>query len=203
MTMTKRTVGLISIALVAIIGLGTMVTIPVVSAETRRPAAKQTVTAKQTLAPADQAKLQALKALYKQIGDTAKLIRDKIKAAKTAGKDLSAFAADLKTAGKYAVHRAASHGIMLTEAERSTLEAMQTSIHTLEQQFRALRKAKAPQAVLDSIKAQTKAAVAARTTYLKTIHAAALAQYSNRLDILIADANMKLAFLQGLLTRLP
>jgi hypothetical protein len=195
--MTRRTVGLISIVLVLVVGIGTLVIVPAVYAGTR------TITAKRTLAPADEAKLQALKVLYKQIGDTAKAIRDKVKAAKAAGKDLTAFTADLKTAQKYATHRAVSRGIMLTEAERAALEAMQTSIRTLEQQLKTQRKAKAPQATLDALKSQIKAVIAARTAYLKTIHTAALAQYSSRLDTLIADANMKFVFLQGLLTRLP
>lgn len=201
--MTRRTIGLISIVLILIIGLGTLVTAPAVYAETRRPTAKQTVAAKQTLTPADEAKLQALKALYRQIRGTAKTIRDKVKVARAAGLDLTAFSADLKTALKYATHRTVSRGIMLTEAERATLEAMQKSIHTLEQRLKTQRKAKAPQATLDAIKAQIKATIAARTAYLRITHTAALAQYSSRLDTLIADANMKLTFLQGLLVRLP
>ncbi len=201
--MTRRTIGLISMVLILIIGLGALVTAPAVFAETRMPAAKQSVVAKQTLTPADEAKLQTLKALYKQIGDTAKTIRDKVKAARAAGLDLTTFSADLKTALKYATHRTVSRGIMLTEAERATLEAMQKSIRTLEQQLKTQRKAKAPQATLDAVKAQIKATIAARTAYLKTTHTAALAQYSSRLDTLIADANMKLTFLQGLLVRLP
>jgi hypothetical protein len=201
--MTRRTIGLISIVLVLVVGIGALVTVPAVRAGTRTVTAKQIVTPKRTLTPADEAKLQALKALYKQIGDTAKAIRDKVKADKAAGKDLTAFTADLKTAQKYATHRAVSRRIMLTEAERATLEAMQTSIRTLEQQLKTQRKAKAPQATLDALKAQIKATIAARTAYLKTIHTAALTQYSSRLDTLIVDANMKLAFLQGLLARLP
>ena len=195
--MTRRTLGLISITLVLIIALGASIAVPAVSAGTKGFAAKRTLT------PADQQKLQTLKALYKTIGDTARLIRDKVRAAKAAGKDLTAFAADLKTAQKYATHRAASHGIMLTEAERTTLETMQTTIRSLEQTLKTQRKAKAPQAVLDTLKGQIKAAITARTAYLKTIHTAALTQYSARLDILIADANMKLAFLTNLLSRLP
>jgi hypothetical protein len=192
-----------SIALAVVVGIGALVTVPAAYAGTKTVTAKQSVTANRTLTPADEAKLQALKALYKQIGDTAKAIRDKVKAAKAADKDLTAFTADLKTAQKYATHRAVSRGIMLTEAERATLEAMQTSIRTLEQQLKTQRKAKAPKATLDALKVQIKASIAARTAYLKTIHTTALAQYSSRLDTLIADANMKLAFLRGLLARLP
>jgi len=149
--------------------------------------------------------LKALKALYKQIGDTAKLIRDKVKAAKAAGKDLTGLTADLKTAQKYATHRAVSHGIMLTEVERAILETMQTSIHKLEQDLKTLRKVKTPKATkatLDLFRAHIKTAIAERTAYLKTIHTAALTQYSSRLVTLIADATMKLTFLQTLLGKL-
>jgi ribosome recycling factor len=92
---------------------------------------------------------------------------------------------------------------MLTEAERTALAAMQTSIRTFEQQLKTQRKAKAPQATLDAIKVQIKAAVTARTAYLKSIRTAALTDYSSRLVTLIANANVKLTLLQGLLARLP
>jgi hypothetical protein len=206
--MTRRIIGLISIVLVLVVGIGALVTVPAVRAETKTVVARQSVTvkrsvtAKRTLTTADKANLQALKALYKTIGDTAKLIRDKVKADKAAGKDLAVFAADLKTAQKYATHRAVSRGIMLTEAERTALAAMQTSIRTFEQQLKTQRKAKALQTILDATKAQIKAAIAVRTAYLKTIHTAALTDYSSRLLTLIADANMKLTFLKTLLGNL-
>jgi len=215
--MTRRTIGLISIALAVVVGIGTLVAVPAVYAETKTVtakhpavcvetktvAAKRLVTAKRTLTPADEANLQALKALYKQIRDTAKLIRDKVKAAKAAHTDLTTFAADLKTAKMYATHRAVSHGIMLTEAERTALAAMQTSIRTSEQLLKTQRKAKAPQATLDAIKVPIKAAVTARTAYLKSIRTAALTDYSSRLVTLIADAKVKFASLQTLLNALP
>jgi hypothetical protein len=201
--MTRRTIGLISIALAVVVGIGALVAVPAVYAETKTVTARQSVTVKRTLTSADEANLKTLKALYKEIGDTAKLIRNKVKAAKAAHTDLTTFAADLKTARMYATHRAVSHGIMLTEAERVELKAKQTSIRTLEKLLKTQRKAKASKETLDALKVQIKAAIAARTAYLKTIHTAALAQYSSRLDTLIADANMKLAFLQGLLARLP
>jgi len=207
--MTRRTIGLISIILAVVVGMGALMTVPAVYAETKTVAPGQSVTAKRPviakriLTPTDKANLLALKALYKQIGDTAKLIRDKVKADKAAGKDLTTFTADLKTALKDATHRAVSRGIMLTEAERTALAAMQTSIRTFEQQLKTQRKAKAPQATLDAIKVQIKAAVTARTAYLKSIRTAALTDYSSRLVTLIADANVKLTFLQGFLVRLP
>jgi hypothetical protein len=203
--MTRRTIGLISIVLAVVVGFGALLTVPAVYAETKTVAAKQSVSAKRTLTPIDEANLQALKASYKQIRDTAKLIRDKVKAAKAAGKVLTGLTDALKTAQKYATHRAVSRGIMvsrrimLTEAERAMLETMQTSIRTLEQQLKTQRKAKA---TLDALKAQIKTAIAARTAYLKTIHTAWLTQYSSRLVTLRADADMKLAFLQALLKTL-
>jgi cell fate (sporulation/competence/biofilm development) regulator YlbF (YheA/YmcA/DUF963 family) len=206
--MTRRTIGLISIILAIVVGIGALMTVPAVYAETKTVVARQSVTAKRlvtakrTLTPADKENLQTLKALYKQIGDIAKLIRDKVKADKAAGKDLTAFTTDLRTALKDATHRAVSRGIMLTEAERTALATMQTSIRTLEKLLKTQRKAKALQATLDTLKVQIKTAIAARTAYLKTIHTAALTQYSSRLVTLIADANVKLTFLQGLLTKL-
>lgn len=80
---------------------------------------------------------------------------------------------------------------------------MQTALRTLEQQLKVQRKAKAAKATLEAIKVQIKTALTARNAYLKTLHAAALADYSNRLVTQIADANAKLTFLQDLLARLP
>lgn len=213
--MTRRIIGLISIVLVLVVGIGALVTVPAVRAETKTVLARQSVTvkrsvtAKRTLTTADKANLQMLKALYKQIADTAKLIRDKVKADKAAGKDLTAFTATLKTVLNDATHTAVSRGIMfprgimLTEAERTALAAMQTSIRTFEQQLKTQRKAKAPQTTLDAIKVQIKAAVTARTAYLKSIRTAALTDYSSRLVTLIANAKVKLASLHALLNALP
>lgn len=201
--MNRTTTKILGLLLAIVVTAGTSAAIPAAYAGTKKVSAEQVVIAEKALSPADQAKLVTLKTLYKQIAEAAKAVRAKVKAARAAGKDLTAFAADLKTAQKDATHKAVSRGVMLTEAERAQLVAMQASLRTLEQQLKAQRKAKATQAVLDAVKTQIKAATAARTAYLKTIHAAALAQYSARLDTLIANANAKLAFLQGLLARLP
>ncbi|MGB9666669.1 MAG: hypothetical protein ACPL2N_05110 [Candidatus Cryosericum sp.] len=205
--MTRRSIGLTSIILVILLGFGALVAVPAVYAGTGKPApkteAKQVAASRQALSPADQAKLDVLKGLYKQIAETAKAIREKVKAAKAAGKDLAPFIADLKTAQKDATHRLVSRGLMLTQAERTQLETMQSSVRALEQQLKTQRKAKADKAVLDAIKAQIKTAVTARNAFLKTVRTAALAQYSARLDTLIAEAGAKLAFMQALLIRLP
>jgi hypothetical protein len=165
------------------------------------------------------AKLATLKSLYKQIADVEKKIRQKVAADKAAKIDLTAFAADLKTAAKYAAHREVSHGVMLTEAESTKLASMQASIRSLQQELKTEeckdkgndhkdkgndhKDKAADKTVIDNIKAQIKAAIAARTAYLKSVHTLARTQYSARLDTLIADAQMKLAFVQGLLARLP
>lgn len=229
--MKRMNLGLISIVLVLALGLGTLLTVPAVFAETkmggegktvatphttprvvpaakavvlkRLATAKQPATAKRIFTAVDKANLLILKDLYKQIGATAKLIRDKVKTAKKAGTDLTAFTADLKLAQEARTPRNVSHGIMLTEVERTTLVTMQTATRTLEQQFKTQKQVAAPQATLDAIKVQIKAANTARTAYLKTVHSAAKTDYSSRLVTLIADANAKLAFLQGLLARLP
>ena len=79
---------------------------------------------------------------------------------------------------------------------------IQTAIRTLEQQFKTQQKAKVDPTILAGIKVRLKAAITARTAELKTIHTTALTDYSNRLVTLLADANVKLAFLQGLLGEL-
>src|SRR5664279_4788174 len=93
--MTRRTIGLISIILAVVVGMGALMTVPAVRAETKTVAPAQSVTAKRPaiakriLTPPNKANLLTLKALYKQIRDTAKLIRDKVKADKAASKDLT------------------------------------------------------------------------------------------------------------------
>src|SRR5450756_2690556 len=63
--MTRRTIGLISIILAIVVGIGALMTVPAVYAETKTVVARQSVTAKRTLTPADKANLRTLKALYK------------------------------------------------------------------------------------------------------------------------------------------
>lgn len=205
--MNRHNIGLISILLVLMLGLGALVAVPAAYAGTGKAAPQkqgQTVAApRQALSPADRAKLDTLKGLYKQIAETAKAIREKVKAARAAGKDLTSFVTVLKTAQQDATHRLVSRGLMLTQAERTQLETMQSSIRALEHQLKTQRKAKADKAVLDAIKAQIKTAVTARNAFLKTVRTAALAQYSARLDTLIAEAGAKLAFMQALLISLP
>jgi len=250
--MKRNTIGFISIVLAIVVGIGAVMTVPAVYAETKLGATKQaapaicsatktvivgqavpvkptvpakpvkptvpakpvkptvpakpvkpTVPAKRVLTATDKANLLALKTLEQQIGAEAKLIRAKVVAAKAAGTELTTFTADLKTAQLDAAHRAVSQGIMLTETERTTLATMQTAIRTLEQQFKTQQKAKATKVVLAGLRTQIKTAITARTAYLKSIQLAARTDYSGRLVTLIADANVKLAFLQGLFARLP
>lgn len=229
--MKRKNLGLISIVLVLALGLGTLLTVPAVFAETkiggegktfatpctaaktghttqavavkRLATAKQPAPAKRIFTAEDKANLLTLKDLYKQIGATTKLIRNKVKADKKAGTALTAFTADLKLPQAAKTHRTVSHGLMFTEAERTALATMQTDLRTLELQLKTQQEARAPQATLDAIKVQIQTAITARTAYLKTVHTTAKTDYSSRLVTLIADANAKLAFLQGLLARLP
>ena len=193
----------VAVMLAMIVAAGLFVAVPAASAGQSGASAQAVAAARGKLTDADKAKLELLKNLYKQIAETEKAIRAKVKAARAAGKDLTPYTADLKTAERYSVHRQISHGLMLTEAERQQLEAMDTSIRSLERQLLQLRKAKAPQATIDALKAQIKAVRSARDAFAKSIRTAALNQFSARLDLLVADANMKLAFLQSLLARLP
>lgn len=223
--MKKKTINFLSIILTVALGIGALMTVPAVYAETKTGVASPTVVAscpaiktigvsklvtvkppvlaKRVLTATDKANLVTLKTLYKQIVEEVKQIRAKAKADKAAGKDLTTFTAALKTAQKTVAQRVVSRGVMLTEAERTTLATLQTAIRTLEQQFKLQKKAGATATILAGIKVQLKTAKAARTTELKAIRTAALTDYSGRLVTLISDANVKLTFLQGLFAKLP
>ena len=198
--MTRRTAGLISIILVLVIGLGALTAIPAVRADAIVPVS---ATDKTAIA----ARLATLKTLGQQVREAAKAVMEKVKAAKAAGKDLTAFKADIATALKGGRHLrldvARMHKPQLTEAQRTQLKATQTAIETQRRNLQARTKAGAPQAELDALKAGIKAAVQAREALIKSFRVSNQAQVLQRLDNLIAEATNKLTFLQGLLTRLP
>jgi chromosome segregation ATPase len=198
--MTRRTVGLISIVLVLVIGLGALIAVPAVRADTTAPvsAADKAAT---------DAKLAALKTLGQQIREIAKAVREKVKAAKAAGKDLTAFKADIVTALKggrnLRLDVARIRRLGPTEAQRTQLKAAQATIATLRKQLQARTKAGAPQSELDAPKASIKSAIQARDALLKSFRLTARTHMFEQLDNLIADATRELAFLRGLLARLP
>ncbi len=198
--MTRRTAGLISIILVLVIGLGALTAIPAVRADAIVPVS---ATDKTAIA----ARLATLKTLGQQVREAAKAVMEKVKAAKAAGKDLTAFKADIATALKGGRHLrldvARMHKPQLTEAQRTQLKSTQTAIETQRKNLQARTKAGAPQAELDALKAGIKAAVQAREALIKSFRVSNQAQVLQRLDNLIAEATNKLTFLQGLLTRLP
>jgi hypothetical protein len=198
--MTRKSFGLISVILVVVIGLGSLIAVPAVRADTPAPV----TTADKA---ATDAKLAALKALGQQVREAAKAVQEKVKAAKAAGKDLSAFRADIATALKGGRHMRVDFKRMqkpqLTEAERVQLKAVEASVRDVKKQIKAKIDANAPQTEIDALKLQLKAAIAARETLVKAFRARARAQFLARLDNLIADANKELTFLQGLLVRLP
>lgn len=198
--MTRRTVGLISIVLVLVIGLGALMAVPAVRADTTAPvsAADKVVT---------DAKLAALKALGQQIRDVAKAVQEKVKAAKAAGKDLTAFRTDIVKALKGGRHMRIDVKRMqrpqLTEVERIQLKAVEASVRDLKKQLKAKIDAKGTPVEIETLKAQLKAAIAAREALVNVFRARARAQFLARLDNLIADATRELGFLNGLLDRLP
>ena len=221
--MTRRTVGLISIVLVLVIGFGTLISVPAVRADTTAhvsvtdKAAHVSVTDK-AASVADKAaadvKLAALKTLGQQIREAAKAVWEKAKAAKDAKKDLSAFKEDLKTVKEdlktvFKSRHNLRHNIQrmrkpqLTEAERTQLKAIESRALELRKQLKAKIHAKAPQVEIDALKAQLKAVIAEREALVKTFRASVRARYLGHLDNLIAQATKDLAFLQGLLARLP
>jgi hypothetical protein len=198
--MTRKSFGLISVILVLAIGLGALIAVPAVRADTPAP-----VTAADKAAT--DAKLATLKALGQQVREAAKAVQEKVKAAKAAGKDLSAFRADIAKALKGGRHMRIDFKRMqkpqLTEAERVQLKAIETSVRDLKKQIRAKIDATGTPAEIDALKVQLKAAIAARETLVKAFRARARAQFLLRLDNLIDDARKELTFLQGLLVRLP
>ena len=198
--MARRTVGLISIILVLVIGLGALIAIPAVRADATVPVSAADKAA-------IDARLATLKTLGQQVREAAKAVREKVKAAKAAGKDLTAFKADIATALKDGRHLrldvARMHKPQLTEAQRTQLKTAQTAIETQRKNLQARTKAGAPQAELDALKAGIKAAVQAREALIKSFRVSGQAQVLQRLDNLIAEATKELTFLQGLLVRLP
>src|SRR5450830_484518 len=84
--MTRRTMGLISIVLVLVVGFGALIAVPAVRADTTAPvsAADKAAT---------DAKLATLKTLGQQVRETAKAVQEKVKAAKVAGNNLASFKA--------------------------------------------------------------------------------------------------------------
>ncbi len=161
------------------------------------------------------ARLATLKTLGQEVREAVQAVMEKVKAAKAARKDLTAFKADIATALKGGRHLrldvarmhkpdvARMHKPQLTEAQRTQLEAAQTAIETQRKNLQARTKAGAPQAELDALKAGIKATVQAREALIKSFRVSNQAQVLQRLDNLIAEATKKLTFLQGLLTRLP
>jgi len=157
--MTRRIVGLISIILVLVIGLGALIAIPAVRADATAP-----VNAADKAAI--DARLATLKTLGQQVREAAKAVQAKVKAAKAAGKDITAFKADIATALKDGRHLRLDVARMrkpqLTADQRAQLKTAQTAIETQRKNLQARTKAGAPQAELDALKAGIKAAVQAR-----------------------------------------
>jgi ABC-type phosphate transport system auxiliary subunit len=198
--MTRRTIGLISIVLVLVVGFGALIAVPAVRADTPAPVSA-------TDKAATDARLAALKTLGQQVREAAKAVREKVKAAKAAGTDLTIFKADIATALKGGRHMRNDVKRMqkpqLTDTERTQLKAVEARILELRKQLKAMIDAKSKPAEIDAVKAQLKAVIAEREALVKAFRARARAQFLARLDNLIADATRELAFLRGLLTRLP
>jgi len=198
--MTRRTMGLISIVLVLVVGFGALIAVPAVRADTTAPASAEEKAA-------TNARLAALKTVGQQVREAAKAVQEKVKAAKAAGKDLSAFKAGIATALKggrnLRFNVARMRKLQLTEAERAQLKAIEPRALELRKQVKAKTDAKAPQAEIGALKAQLKTVIAEREALVKAFRARARAQFFGRLDNLIGGATRELAFLKRLLARLP
>ncbi|HEY5001123.1 MAG TPA: hypothetical protein VII15_04725 [Candidatus Cryosericum sp.] len=198
--MTRRTMGLISIVLVLVVGFGALIAVPAVRADTTAPvsAADKAAT---------DAKLATLKTVGQQVCEAAKAVQEKVKAAKAAGKDLSAFKAGIATALKsgrnlrFNVARMRKPQLIATE--RTQLKGVEVRARELKKQLKAKIDAKAPQAEIDALKPQLKTIIAEREALVKAFRARARAQFLTRLDNLITGATKELTLLNGLLAKLP
>jgi ABC-type phosphate transport system auxiliary subunit len=198
--MTRRSVGLISIVLVLVIGLGALIAVPAVRANTTTPVNAADKAATDT-------KLTALKALGQQVREAAKAVQEQVKAAKAAGKDLTTFRADIAKAFKggrnLRFNVARMRKPQLTAAERTQLKAVEVRARELRKQLKAKIDAKAQQAEIDALKAQLKTVIAEREALVKAFRLRARTQMLVRLDNLIAGATRELGVLKGLLAKLP
>ncbi|MCX6085562.1 MAG: hypothetical protein NTX94_03870 [Caldiserica bacterium] len=172
--MTRKSLGLISVILVVVLGLGALIAVPAVRADTTAPVSA----ADKAIADA---KLATLKALGQQIREAAKAVQEKVKAAKAAGIDLSAFRADIAKALKGGQHLRIDFKRMqkpqLTDAERVQLKAIEVRVIELKKQLKAKIDAKAPQAEIEVLKAQLKAVIAEREALVKAFRAGARAHF--------------------------
>jgi len=198
--MTRRTMGLISIVLVLVVGFGALIAVPAARADTTAP-----VSAEEKAAT--NAKLATLKTVGQQVCEAARAVQEKVKAAKVAGKDLVSFKAGIATALKggrnLRFNVARMRKPQLTAAERTGLKGVEVRTRELKKQLKAKIDAKAPQAEIDVLKGQLKTVIAKREALVKAFRARARAQFLARLDNLIAGATRELTALNGLLATLP
>jgi hypothetical protein len=192
--------GLISIVLVLVVGFGALIAVPAVRAGTTAPASAEEKAA-------TDAKLATLKTVGQKVREAAKAVQEKVKTAKAAGKDLSAFKAGIATALKggrnlrFNVARMRKPQLIATE--RTQLKGVEVRARELKKQLKAKIDAKAPQAEIDALKPQLKTIIAEREALVKAFRARARAQFLTRLDNLITGATRELAVLKGLLAKLP
>jgi hypothetical protein len=198
--MNKKTIGVLSIVLAIVVGFGALFAVPAVRADT---VAKAQVSAADKTAIA--AKVAILKGLYQQIRQAADAVRTKAKAAKEAGKDLTAFKADMKTALKGGQHLRVDvsklRRFKLTESQKALLKTAQITIDGFKKQLKQAIDSKAPQATIDTLRALLKSAIAARNALVKSFHVGVGALILARLDKLTLEANQELALLTNLLAR--
>ena len=198
--MTRRTMGLISIVLVLVVGFGALIAVPAVRADTTAPASAEEKAA-------TDAKLATLKTVGQKVREAAKAVQEKVKTAKAAGKDLSAFKAGIATALKSGrnlrFNVARMRKPQLTAAKRTQLKGVEVRAREFKKQLKAKIDAKAPQAELDVLKAQLKTVIAKREALVKAFRLGARTQMLARLDNLITGATKELTILNGLLAKLP
>lgn len=203
--MIRRTVGLISIFLVVVVSMGALIIVPPVRAVTTLAVSvADKVAANTKIITLTTA---TLKTLGQQVSAAAKAVREKVTAAKAAGKDLTAFEADIATALKggqaLLLEDAHIYQPVLTKVERTQLNTAQAAIQTKFKNLQTGTKAGVPQAKLDALKASYKATVQARDALLRSFKLSVQIKMLKRLDNLITDCTKQLAVLKGLLAKLP
>jgi len=203
--MTRKTAGLISIFLVVVVSMGALITVPAVRAVTTLAVSVADKVAANTKIIT--LKTATLKTLGQQVSAAAKAVREKFAAAKAAGKDLTAFEADIATALKdgqaLLLEDARIYQPVLTKVERTQLNTAQAAIQTKFKNLQTGTKAGVPQAKLDALKVSYKAAVQARDALLRSFKLSVQIIMLKRLDNLITDCTKQLAVLKGLLAKLP
>jgi chromosome segregation ATPase len=191
----KRTLGIAGMILVVALAIGTIATVPAVRADE----AGTVVAAADN--PAVTAKIATLKGIRTQIQATVQTIKAKVEAARTAGKDLTPFKAELR---KLAVNvRQVTRRLERVQINRDELKALADQIRALRTQIQEKKKAGAPEAEITALRKQVNELLKQHPNLARMMRNRRPGTIETRLDNAILLAQKHLATLQDLLARLP